>query len=202
LESNYEFYGGIFLGIPYKTAWYEEDEEAPGFGLGSTRVVNYELHTGALWKGKIDKADIYVNLGNIYPAHWVFISPNGYTFRDSVIEWHFWDFEPSEDITVHLVTSACPFFQTAKQVRNWIEIVKKNRYSKRSVELVRNFVYAKYGKPFKEKWLENFFESYVYWSGAPYKEEYEEDVEYSDTLLTETDREIEKLLLELEDSLD
>jgi len=201
LENDYEFYEAGFLGIPYEATWYKGEEEPPGFGLGSTRVVNYVLHTGALWKGKIGKADIHINLGGIYPAHWVFISPSGYTFRDSLVEWQLRDFEPDEDIKVQIVTSASPFFQTATQARKWIEIVNENNYSKKSVELVRNFTYAKYGKSFEEKWLKDFFENYAYWSGAPYKEGYERNVEYSDTLLSDTDREIESLLLELENRL-
>ena len=208
LRSCYEFIGGIFQGVPYllsghceKSIWYE-DGKPPGGGYGGTSKLVYVVQTGALWKGKIDTADIYVNLGGIHPANWVFVCPFGYTYKDSVVEWHFRDFEPQDNITIEVVSSASPFFDTVKQARKWIEVVKENEYSKRSVMLVRNFIYAKYGKPFGEKWLRNFFENYIYWSGAPYRDEYEYNFEYSDTLLTETDREIEKLLLELENSLE
>lgn len=61
---------------------------------------NYTMKTGANWKGKIGKADIYIRF-RCLPCEIVDIKPDNYLINDSLIEWHFEYFEPTENIGVN-----------------------------------------------------------------------------------------------------
>lgn len=80
----------------------------------------YILKTGALWKGKISKAQVVVH----FPMHMppggfgpftmdaVSLSPKGYTVSGRTATWVFKDFEPTKDITV-----GCKSWMRGRNVR-------------------------------------------------------------------------------------
>ncbi len=72
---------------------------------GSTRdsTADYILITGALWKDRIDKIDVYVHFPEpaAYPS--IFGSPKNYYYNGEGIEWHFEDIEPDFNLFVNHV---------------------------------------------------------------------------------------------------
>lgn len=61
----------------------------------------YVTTTGKVWKGSIAKADFQIKLQNIQLEKYLSeISPKGYTRKKGIIEWHFVNWEPRENIKV------------------------------------------------------------------------------------------------------
>lgn len=61
----------------------------------------YILTTGAVWAGRIERAIVTVDLGEIPPHRIEKATPDGYRFAsDHVLIWEFRDFEPAEDVEV------------------------------------------------------------------------------------------------------
>lgn len=61
---------------------------------------SYIMKTGANWKGKIGRADVYMYMGrSLYEV--TQIEPKNYVIKDKTIEWHFENFEPKEDISIN-----------------------------------------------------------------------------------------------------
>jgi len=58
---------------------------------------SYVMKTGANWKGKIGKADIFIRF-TCLPLEITKASPSNFIIKDSIIEWHFENYEPSENI--------------------------------------------------------------------------------------------------------
>jgi hypothetical protein len=75
-----------------------------GMSLGVDSVghsfFEYELSTGASWKGKIGRADIIVQLIGLEDTTDWHISPQGYQRMKNQIIWRFRNFEPKEDIFI------------------------------------------------------------------------------------------------------
>jgi hypothetical protein len=99
----------------YYSRWYVKRVY---FQAGQTRVIRnlygmslgldsighaffeYELSTGASWKGKIGRADIIVQLIGLEDATDWRISPKGYRRVKNQIIWRFRNFEPKKDIFI------------------------------------------------------------------------------------------------------
>ncbi|MDP3024305.1 MAG: hypothetical protein Q8O10_02095 [candidate division Zixibacteria bacterium] len=77
--------------------------------------LRYVLKTGALWKGKIKKAILEFDLGEIDPRFVTSIRPSGFVIRKNKIRWTFSDFEPKEDIEITYYL----------RVQNWAKMVDK-----------------------------------------------------------------------------
>ena len=71
-------------------------------GLFDQRFV-YILKTGALWAGTIGDATITITLRNTHPDQITKLEPSGYVQEGQRITWQFRDFEPKEDIEIHLM---------------------------------------------------------------------------------------------------
>ena len=93
-------------------AWkmhFEENEKKSLYvrywfaGTDIQSPADYILVTGALWKGRIDNIDIYVDFPR--PAAWpnIFASPGNYYYNGEGIEWHFEDLEPDFNLLVSYV---------------------------------------------------------------------------------------------------
>ncbi len=79
---------------------------AKSIGLTGSNI-HYITKTGALWKGPIGRADFYVSIGNNLSRRLkegntrAVIRPKGYKITDNkTIEWHFKNWNPTEDIHV------------------------------------------------------------------------------------------------------
>ncbi|MDQ7797677.1 MAG: hypothetical protein RDU76_01865 [Candidatus Edwardsbacteria bacterium] len=75
-------------------------------GIVEVESLSYVVKTGALWKGPIGKADIYVDLSNEYfkerLKHTKLVaSPQNYELKNDTISWHFKNWEPTEDMSVN-----------------------------------------------------------------------------------------------------
>ena len=77
--------------------------------------LRYVLKTGTLWKGKIKKAILEFDLGEIDPRFVTSIRPSGFVIRKNKIRWTFSDFEPKEDIEITYYL----------RVQNWAKQVNK-----------------------------------------------------------------------------
>lgn len=61
----------------------------------------YVLTTGAVWAGRIERATVTLDLGEVPPHRIERATPDGYRFAaDNVLVWDFRDFEPAEDVEV------------------------------------------------------------------------------------------------------
>lgn len=69
---------------------------------GGDEVLTYVLKTGALWKDKIQEADIIFDLGQHDPGFATSIKPLGYRIEGHKLYWTFKDFEPKEDLEISL----------------------------------------------------------------------------------------------------
>jgi hypothetical protein len=69
---------------------------------GGEEVLTYVLKTGALWKDKIQSADIIFDLGQRDPGFASSIKPSGYLTAGHKLHWVFKDFEPKDDIEISL----------------------------------------------------------------------------------------------------
>lgn len=66
-------------------------------------LFRYILKTGAYWKGTIGEAKITVTLRNTNFDQITKISPKGFVKNINVMTWHFTDFEPIDDIELHIM---------------------------------------------------------------------------------------------------
>jgi hypothetical protein len=69
---------------------------------GGDEVLTYVLKTGALWKDKIQEADIIFDLGLHDPGFATSIKPSGYLIEGHKLHWVFKDFEPKDDVEIRL----------------------------------------------------------------------------------------------------
>lgn len=67
---------------------------------GGTVMITYILNTGALWNGRMDKAEIELDLGRGVTANGLEVRPSNYKFKKGVIRWTYKNFKPTEDIRV------------------------------------------------------------------------------------------------------
>lgn len=63
----------------------------------------YILQTGALWKGKIEDAQVTIVLRNTHADQITKLSPEGYTRQGQQVRWRFRHFEPSADISIEIM---------------------------------------------------------------------------------------------------
>ncbi len=172
-----------------------------GHGEGGHQGIIYLLKTGALWKGKIKKADIYIDIKNIPkhfflypdPSHLIPYYSDNFEFNKvkGRLEWHIENFEPDKDLLIYF--PIVPYlFLTENHAKMWIEeVINDGDICIETIEFVKNAVFAKYGEKFKTSWLQFCYEYGTLW----YNDIHEE---YSDENLTETDYKILELLTQLE----
>ena len=70
--------------------------------LDKIREVSYILKTGALWDGKMDNAEISVDLGPNSKFGNLAIEPDGYVFEKGVVKWIFKNFKPTSDVRIEI----------------------------------------------------------------------------------------------------
>ncbi len=80
--------------------WTPLNHDKPAF---SDLLFKYVLTTGSFWRGPIGEAVVTVRLKNIHPDQLTVIKPAGYTFNGAELSWRFTDFEPAEDIELHIM---------------------------------------------------------------------------------------------------
>ncbi len=78
----------------------------PGKPVYSDLLFKYILTTGSFWRGPIGEAVVTVRLTNVEPDQLSVIKPSGYILNGAEISWRFTDFEPAEDIELHIMQDA------------------------------------------------------------------------------------------------
>jgi len=158
------------------------------FGTGGqfdSNSVSYILKTGALWAGKMDKAEITIDLGENVPGYLLDVKPAGYTYQKGVIHWLFTDFKPAEDISVVIRNKTYIdniLTGYGNNAWNWRQYAEQ----KQELRLFINEIYASHGKIFMSKDLKDYF-SKQWW--------YHPDPNFSPKMLTPEENEyIEKIL--------
>lgn len=159
--------------------------------IGKDPFGNIYLSRGYSWGSSIISAD--------FKDHKEFISPSDlnkykfmknnklysqYEFYGDIILYYF---DKNFDLYMNVKTEKGLYFF---KVNYWEEL--NNLYSNKNKEelrIIRNTVFAKYGKIFKSKDLQDYF-SKQYW--------YNPDDQYSDEILNENDKKAVEMVLELE----
>lgn len=77
---------------------------------GGSVWIGYVMKTGALWAGKMDKAEITLDLNEKIPTKFLKITPSGYEYKGGVVKWTYLDFKPTADINVKIDPR---YYQTA-----------------------------------------------------------------------------------------
>jgi hypothetical protein len=77
----------------YVKYWFENESRNPS--------ADYILVTGALWKDRIEKIDVYVDFPKPVPHPFIFASPHNYYYNGEGIEWHFENIEPDFNLLVN-----------------------------------------------------------------------------------------------------
>lgn len=80
-----------------KSVYVKYEFESHGFGA------DYILVTGALWKNRIDKIDVYVDFPKPAAYAQIVASPGDYHYNGEGIEWHFENIEPDFNLFVGLL---------------------------------------------------------------------------------------------------
>lgn len=169
--------------VEYTRMWSSGDA-GPG-GSFAVADFKYIVETGALWAGNIQNADFYV-----YTSHpmlkakdyMVEIKPGGYTRKDSLIEWHFENWKPDTNLSVHFTFLVSGAFREkmldaiqSRPYKGDRRLYNRNDLSfnpdvskEENKELVqtkylwilRNEIFARHGYKFKSRELCNFFTSF------------------------------------------
>jgi hypothetical protein len=167
-------------------------------------TVSYVLKTGRLWNGgKIGQAHIEVipntptrlchevdNTTSIRPE------PSGMTIhgigKKRKYVWNLAAFTPNTDLSLCLMTAKnyIPYKVVYPLAYNAGELPKAlTKLSKQQLRRLRNSIYAQYGKQFKSKELQQYFNKQWWYSKNP---------DYSDKLLTKEDLKAISTLVKLE----
>lgn len=148
-------------------------------GEFDSNFVSYILKTGALWAGKMDKAEITIDLDENVPGYLLDVKPAGYTYQKGVIHWLFTDFKPTEDIFVVI-------YNRAHIENNWSLYSGDPSGQKQEMRLFRNAIYASHGKIFASQDLKDYFSKQGW---------YHPDPNFTEKMLTPEEHEyIEKIL--------
>jgi len=121
------------------------------------RFFNYLLSTGAGWAGKIEKAEVNINIGNIPADQLISITPKRYNLKDKKISWLFKNLKPTtaNDILVEYEmvkgsyaeekkkADSIMYFVDDKKIKNAFGNLKPNDIA--SIQVNRNHPYEKYG---------------------------------------------------------
>ncbi|TYQ18345.1 UNVERIFIED_CONTAM: YARHG domain-containing protein [Acetivibrio alkalicellulosi] len=109
---NVELYdGGNLLGRDeyYYTSFYkwnmhfEKDEKKSiivRYKFVNHKGADYILRTGSLWKGRIDKIEVYVEFPEPVSYLEIYATPENYLYNGKGIEWHFENINPDFDLYV------------------------------------------------------------------------------------------------------
>ncbi len=185
----------------------------------SCRHFTYITKTGALWNGTIGQADFYVTLSNDYIKNAragkldFKIEPADYKIAGNTVEWHFRDWKPTEDISIWVSRSKSYPLQDFELLRSIMEILDfKTTYegnvrlytlkdlqdyraqvddslNKLYVKVLRNEIFARHGKPFKDGTLQAIFNNYAWYKPNP---------NYSDKMLNEYEKKNVEIILNYE----
>lgn len=135
----------------------------------------------------------------------------------NTVEWHFKDWKPTEDISIWVSRSKSYPLQSFELVRLIIEILDfKTNYEgdtrlytlndlqdfrthaddlldKVYVKVLRNEIFARHGKPFKDPMLQEIFNNYSWYGPNP---------NYSDNMLNEYEKKNIKFIMNYESQKD
>jgi tetratricopeptide (TPR) repeat protein len=129
----------------------------------------YSLETGAAWAGTIGKLDIYINLHGLKTEDISTITPGGYKIKGDTVEWHFTDYEPSDNIGIGHFTRGGYYLWAA-------HMAFERGYLERGRELCKKAIAE--GNNYVQKWAKfKLGEGYYFTKG---------DYEKALALITET----------------
>lgn len=179
----------------------------------------YITKTGALWKDKIGRADFYLTLPREYAKDNadgkldLDINPSNYKIVNNTVEWHFLNWEPNEDISIHASRSSSyplEYFELTAMLHNILDI--KTAYEgnirlytlkdlqdsqaqlydsldRLYVKVIRNEIFARHGKVFNDSNLQSIFIGRGWYKPNP---------NYSDSMLNEYEKKNIKFILNYE----
>ena len=158
----------------------------------------YVTRTGALWSGPIEKADFYVQMdekiirasGGRDAKYRLDISPSSYEIKGNYIEWHFTNWEPSEDITIAINEVDPSAKETIQDLSHHFKdkLYEGNtrNYSNKDIEIwndigpmdyplmrrlftktLRNEIYARHGRVFTTPEIKQIFEGLPWYKPRP-----------------------------------
>ena len=196
----------------YTASWYCDVGPYP-----SCTHFTYITKTGALWNDTIDQADFYVTLSDYdienYEAGKIdfSIEPPNYKIVGNTVEWHFSNWEPTQDISIRLARSKSYPLEDFEIMALLLEKLDLNKTYEGNVRLytledfehrflydpvnklyakvIRNEIFARHGRPFKDKTLQGIYENYSWYKPNP---------NYSDNMLNEYEKKNVEFILNYE----
>ena len=126
--------------------------------------MSYILKSGALWDGKIDSAEISIDLNEDVSPGLLKIEPKNYLYKKGVIKWVFKDFKPTEDIRVEIDKS---YIGRGSYTNMYYDHTLEGK-TLVELRLMRNEIYARHGKIFNSKDLREYFSKQSWYEPYPY----------------------------------
>lgn len=176
----------------------------------------YITKTGSLWKDKIHEADFYITLPRGYGDDInskrlvIEITPPAHKKTGDLLEWHFKEWKPTQDISIDisrspsyplqdfelvaLMVNILDFIQYEGGKRLYtVEDLKMHDYDKQLarlyVRVLRNEIYARHGKVLKSSILNSIFGGQNWYKPNP---------KYSDNMLNDIERKNIRFIREYE----